>query len=211
MNKIALALVGVVASVGVVQADDDPGMAVMQLMMRSPGISKDGKHVAMYSMDSSKEKDTMTSFIVFSAAGKEEKRVGVVPPNTDAKRTMKAVESINKIWTDGGYVRMSRVAIANEKRDKTSYEADLSSEDVAVHVAFNKDTVELTGTRGDAKLAPVKQKLGKTTRKCKAPDDYGVVNTISGYDKTTKLFAFALQASQGADVCAEYDFVVTLK
>lgn len=182
----------------------------MQLMMKSPGISKDGKHVSMYSIDPSTEKDTKTSFIVFSAAGKEEKRVGVVPPNTDAAKTTKAVAAINKLVEAGSYTRMSRVAIANEKGDKTTYDTDLSSEDVAVHVSLAKSTVEITGTRGDAKLAAIKKPLGKIHSKCDV-DSWGVVNTLSGYDKTTKLFAFALQGSHGSDVCAEYDYVVVLK
>ncbi|HEY4178382.1 MAG TPA: hypothetical protein VGM90_16160 [Kofleriaceae bacterium] len=211
MNKLAFALLGVLASVGVANADEDPGMAVMQLMLKSPGLSKDGKHVAMYSMDPSKEKDTATSLIVFSAAGKEEKRIGVVPPNTDAKRTMKAVDAINKLQTAGGYTRMSRVASVSEKNDKGTYTTDLTSEDVAITVSLAKDTVVISGTRGDAKLAAVKLPLGKAHGTCASVDSWGVVNTMSGYDKTKKLFAFALQGSHGDDVCSEYDFVVTLK
>lgn len=192
-------------------AAEDTGMKLMGLVMRCPAISSDGKHVAIYSMARGSEKGSMTSLAVFSPSGKQEQRIGVVPPATDAAKAEAAATKIVKILDDGGYKRMSRVAQASEDNQKLTYAVKLTSEDVALDVKVKDRKVSITGTRAGKALAPITLKLAAKDGACKKTDAYGIANTQAGYDTQTQLFAFSVQAEEGGSVCHAHDFVVTLK
>ena len=184
--KLALAA-ALVAIATIARADDDPGMQLMTVMMRTPAISADGKHVAIYNEDPGAEKDAKTSLGIFGAAGALEQRISVVPPNTDVAKAKVAAAKLVKLLDDGGYKRMSRVARVSEKTDKTTYATELKSEDVVVAIALPAD-------------GP-----------CKTVDTYGLANTMAGYDAKTGQLAFTLQAWQHDQVCFAHGLVVTLK
>jgi hypothetical protein len=206
--KLALALLLVTASVA--HADEDPGMQLMTVMMRTPAISADGKHVAIYNEDPGTEKGAMTSLAIFGASGAVEQRISVVPPNTDAAKAKAAAAKLVTLLDDGGYKRMSRVARVSEKAAKTTYTTELKTEDVVIDVAVAKRKLKITGTRAGKKLAPISLTIPKDGP-CKSVDAYGLANTMAGYDGTTSQLAFTLQAWQHDQVCFAHGFVVTLK
>jgi len=207
--KLALAA-ALVAIATIARADDDPGMQLMTVMMRTPAISADGKHVAVYNEDPGAEKDAKTSLGIFGAAGALEQRISVVPPNTDVAKAKVAAAKLVKLLDDGGYKRMSRVARVSEKTDKTTYATELKSEDVVVAIALAKRKLEITGTRAGKKLAPIAIAL-PADGPCKTVDTYGLANTMAGYDAKTGQLAFTLQAWQHDQVCFAHGLVVTLK
>ncbi|MBL9017066.1 MAG: hypothetical protein JNL83_22965 [Myxococcales bacterium] len=199
------------ATLAVPARAQDTGMKLMGLVMRCPAISSDGKHVALYSMAGSTEPGSKTSLAVFSAAGKLEQRIGVVPPATDAAKAEAAATKIVKLLDDGGYKRMSRVARASEDRQKLTYSTKLTSEDVELEVVVKNRKVTITGTRAGTALAPVTVKLGAKDGTCKKAEAYDLANTQAGYDPKTQLFAFSVQAEEARSVCGAHDFVVTLR
>jgi hypothetical protein len=148
---------------------------------------------------------------VFDPKGKEEQRIGVVPPATDFAKAGVAASKIMKLLDDGGYKRMSRVAQKSEDRQKLTYSAKLTSEDVELVVQIKDRKVSITGTRAGKALAPVTVKLGATDGACKKASAYDIANTQAGYDTKTQLFAFSVQAEEAESVCHAHDFVVTLK
>lgn len=189
---------------------DDTGTKLIGFMMRCPGISADGKHVALYTMAGSSEANTKTSLAVFGVNGKEEQRIGVVPPVTSTAKAAAAVAKISTLLDTGGYKRMSRVAQTSEVSQKLTYSAKLTSEDVVLDVKVKDRKVSITGTRAGKAFAPVAVELAAKDGPCKKVADYGIANTQAGYDVKTKLFAFSVQASENDSVCHSHDFVVEL-
>lgn len=208
--KLLLSCVALVALVSPARAED-PGMKLMQLMMRCPAISSDGKHVAIYSMSGSSEQGSATSLAVFDATGKAEQRIGVVPPVKDAAKADAAATKIVKLLDSGGYKRMARVAQKSEDRQKLTYAAKLTSEDVVLDVKIKDRKVSITGTRAGKTLAPIAVDLAAKDGACKKVAAYGIANTQAGYDTKTHLFAFSVQAEEADSVCHAHDFVVELK
>ncbi len=208
--KVGIVAVALAALASPARAED-PGMKLMGLVMRCPAISSDGKHVAIYSMAGSTEPGSTTSLAVFSGAGKEEQRIGVVPPATDVAKADAAATKIVKLLDDGGYKRMSRVAQVSDKWDKLNYTAKYTTEDVELDVVVKARKVTITGKRAGKALAPVTVKLAAKDGTCKKAENYGIANTQAGFDAKTGLFAFSVQADEASTVCASHDFVVTLK
>ena len=194
---------------------DDTGMALIGLTMRSPAISADGKHVAIYSQAGAEEKDAKTSLGVFDPSGKLEQRIGVVPPAVDAARAKDAVARITKLLDDGGYRRMGRVARAGESgswKAGATHDVQLKSDDLVVdlHIAGRK--IELHPTRAGKPLATVTHSLAAKDGACASVAEYTLINTNAGWDPATQLFAFAILAFGDDQVaCFEHDVVVKLK
>jgi hypothetical protein len=209
--KLSLACIAALAlAPSVARADDDPGMQIMTIMMRSPAISADGKHVAIYSSDGGSEKGANTSLAVFGKSGKLEQRISIVPPAVDVARAKAAVAKIAKLLDAGGYQRMSRVARGSEARQKTTYTTHLTSEDVELDLAIAQRKVTVTATRAGKKLASVTRALPAKDGPCTQTDAFDVANTMAGYDAKTKQLAFSVQVWQGDAGCFGHDFVVTL-
>jgi len=205
-------LVSLAALTGTARADEDPGMQLMGIMMKTPAISADGKHVAIYSHDPGTEKDAKTSLAVFgSKKGNLEKRHSVVPPNTDAARARAAAATLVKLLDAGGYKRMSRVARVSEEAKKTDFATQLKSEDLVIDVRLVSRKLDISASRDGKKLKAVSKKLPAKEGACKAVDGYDIANTMAGYDATTGAFAFSVTAEEAGTVCFSHDFVVTLK
>lgn len=186
-------------------------MKLMGLIMRCPAISSDGKHVAIYAMAGSAEPGSKTSLAVFSPTGKQEQRIGVVPPATDVTKAEAAATKIVKLLDDGGYKRMSRVARASEDLQALTYSTKLTSEDVELEVLVKDRKVSIKGLRAGKALAPITLKLGAKDGSCKKVKAYAIANTQAGFDAKTGLFAFSVQAEEADSVCGSHDFVVALK
>jgi hypothetical protein len=208
--KVAFASVVVVALLTGRAHADDTAMQLMQVMMRCPAISSDGKHVAIYSLAAVKNPDAKTSLVVFGPTGKVEQRIEVVPPATHAERAKADAANVTKLLDDGGYKRMSRVAEKNAKSDKASFTAQLSSEDLTLDVKIAKRKVTLTGTRGGKKVKAITKTLPKDGP-CKAVDFYSLANTMAGFDAASGLFAFQITATEKDTVCFSHEFVVAVK
>jgi len=205
-------LVSLAALTGTARADEDPGMLLMGIMMRTPAISADGKHVAVYSHDPGTEVGAKTSLAVFGAKkGTLEKRISVVPPNTDAAKAKTAAATLVKLLDDGGYKRMSRVARVSGEAKKTDYATQLKSEDLVIDVRVIGRKLDVSASRDGKKLKGVSKKLPAKEGACKAVDGYSIANTMAGYDATTGAFAFSVTAEEAGGVCFSHDFVVTLK
>jgi hypothetical protein len=189
---------------------DDTAMQLMQVMMKTPAISSDGKHVAIYSLTATKNPDAKTSLVVFDATGKLEQRIEIVPPATHAERAKADAANVTTLLDNGGYKRMSRVAQKDSKSDKTAFTAQLTSEDVVLDVKIAKRKVTLTGTRAGKKLKAITKALPKDGP-CKATDFYSLPNTMAGFDPSTGLFAFQVTATEKTTVCFSHEFVVPLK
>ena len=209
MKLVLAAALVLTSTTTVAQAEDDPGMQLMTVMMRTPAISADGKHVAIYNEDPGTEPDAKTSLGIFGSAGALEQRISVVPPNTDAAKAQVAAGKLVKLLDDGGYQRMSRVARVSEKTAKTTYATTIKSEDVIVEIALAKRKLKITGTRAGKKLAPLSLAL-PPDGPCKKVESYGLANTMAGYDVKTGQLAFTLQAWQRDQVCFAHGFVVKL-
>jgi hypothetical protein len=209
--KLALTVACLLAATSTAIADEDVGMQLITAMMRTPAISSDGKHVAIYNEDPGSEKDAMTSLGVFAIGGALEQRVSVVPPNTSVPKAKAAAAKIAKFLDDGGYKRMSRVAQASQDAKQLTYSAQLTSEDVVIDVHLEKRKLDITYSRDGKKLAPIHLALPAKDGPCKAADAYDLPNTMAGYDKKSQVFAFTVHASQGDTVCFAHSFVVALK
>lgn len=211
MKLLAAAFVALALAPTVARADD-PGMQLMQIMMRCPAMSADGKHVAIYSLAGGDDKAAKTSLVVFGANGKLEQRVPVVPPATDVARATADAAKIVKLLDDGGYKRMSRVASKGGATAKNGdYSTDLSSEDAALKLEIVKRKITITGTRGGKKLAPIKLTLPAKDGACASSVSFSVANTMAGYDKASKQLAFEVGVFGGDAMCFAHDYVVTLK
>lgn len=211
--KILLgALTALVATTSLAHADD-PGMQLITLMMKTPAISADGKHIAIYSTGPGGDADpaVKTSLAVFDAGGKLEQRIGVVPPATDAAKTKAAVEKINKLIDDGGYKRMSRIKQDSNNQSKTGgFTAKVESEDVVMELALEKRKLTINATRAGKKLAPVTVALPAKDGACKKVDSFSFANTVAGYNAPGKQFAFEIGAFEGDSQCFAHAFVVVL-
>lgn len=212
MKLLLACLASVAALTANAHADEDPGMQLMGVMMKTPAISADGKHIAIYSHDPGKEKDAKTSLAVFgSKKGNLEQRISVVPPNTDAERAKTAAAALLKVLDDGKYKRMSRVARVSAEAKKTDYATQLKSEDIVIDVRLVSRKLEVAASRDGKKLKGASKKLPAKDGACEAVDGYGIANTMAGYDVTTGAFAFSITAEEAGSVCFSHEFVVTLK
>lgn len=208
--KLALACLLLAATSSLARADDI-GMRIIQVMMRFPAVSADGKHIAVYSIAAGDEKVAKTSVVVFGAKGKLEQRIPIVPPNTDRAQAEADIAKVTKLLDDGGYKHLSRMAQEGGKLDKQgTYTVTLKSEDVAIDIKIAKRKVSLTGTRGKTKLKPITFTLPAKDGPCAKSDSFGVANTLAGYDKPSKQLAFAVDVTAGMDVCFAHEYVVTL-
>jgi hypothetical protein len=183
---------------------------LMNLIMRCPGISADGKHVVMFSLTAVKEKKAKTSFVEFDTKGKVEKRFEIVPPVVDPDRAKTDVWAAAKEFVDGGFKRMSVVAEKDDKHEGANFSGQYTSEDVVLDIKLVKRKLTIDGTRAGKKLATITKTLPKEAG-CKAVDYYSLTNTASGFDPTSGTFAFQISASNGSSVCSSHEFVVPLK
>jgi hypothetical protein len=190
---------------------DDTAMQLMQVMMRCPCMSADGKHIAIYSVAPGDDKPSRTSLAVFGESGKLEQRISVVPPAVDAKRAADDAAKITKVLDAGKYQRMARMASQGGVVDKKSYKTDLSAEDVVLALGIVDRKVTITGTRDGKKLAPIVLALPAKDGPCKTSDSFDVANTMAGYDKKSRRLAFEVTVTSGDTVCFAHDYVVTLK
>jgi len=190
---------------------DDAAMQLMQVMMRCPAMSADGKHVAIYSTAPGDDAGSRTSLAVFDATGKLEQRISVVPPAVDATRAAADAAKVTKLLDDGKYKRMSKIASNGGVVDKKTYTTDLSSEDVKLALKIVDRKVAITGTRGGKKLAPISFALPAKDGPCKTSDTFDVANGSAGYDKTSHLLAFEVMVSSGDTVCFAHSYVIALK
>lgn len=209
--KTFVAVLAITATCSLAHADDDGGMAVLQLMMRFPAISADAKHVAIFSDDGGADKKANTSVVVFGIGGKLEQRISIVPPAAGAAKAKAAVDKIVKLLDAGGYQRMSRIAQVSDSTDKTSFTLQLSSEDVVLDIQLANRTLTLSPTRAGKPLAKITRKLPAKDGRCKRADSYSLSNTMAGFDVTTGVFAFTIDAFQKDTGCAAHEFLVTLK
>jgi hypothetical protein len=208
MKLSSAVLVVVVASVA---RADDPAMQVMQIMTRCPAISADGKHVALFSVAPGEDRRSKTSLAVFGIKGKLEKRLPFVPPDVDVEQASYDASKAVKFLDAGKYRRMALMASKGGTTDGAAYSIDLSSEDVAFTLKVVDRKVTITGTRGEKKLAPVNLTLPKDDGMCVTTDSFSVANTMAGYDKKSKVFAFEVAVTSKDTQCFGHDFVVTLK
>ncbi len=191
---------------------DDPGMTLTMVMMRSPAISADGKHIAVYSDAPGDERDSKSSLAVFGSNGKLEKRLGVVPPAVDMARASADAAKVVKVLDDGGYARMGRMASKGGVADKAGgYSVDLSSGDVSLTLKIANRKISITGTRADKKLKPVELALPAKDGACTGDTTFSVANTMAGYDAKSQHLAFEVIVFSGDTGCFAHDFVVTLK
>lgn len=209
--KLTVAVLAVLAAAPSHARADDPAMQLMQVMMRCPAMSADGKHVAIYSVAPGDDKASRTSLAVFGAGGTLEQRIAVVPPAVDATRAAADAAKVVKLLDDGTYQRMARVASKGGVVDKHTYSTDLSSEDVTLALKIADRKVTITGTRAGKKLAPVTLALPAKDGPCTTSDTFDVANTMAGYDKKSRRLAFEVTVSSGNTVCFAHDFVITLK
>lgn len=205
-------LAALVALVAFPALADDPGMTLTMVMMRSPAMSADGKHIALYSDAPGDEKDSKTSLAVFGSNGKLEMRIGVVPPAVDMQRATADAAKVMKVLNDGSYARMGRMASKGGAADKSGgYSIDLSSGDVAFTLKIANRKVSITGTRGEKKLKPIELALPAKDGTCTGETTFSVANTMAGYDPKSQLFAFEVIVFAGDSGCFAHPFVVALK
>jgi hypothetical protein len=193
------------------RAEDDPGMLLMGAMMRTPAVSADGKHLAIYSVDPGGGDGARTSLAVFDAAGKLEQRIPLVPPAVDRARASAGAARITQLLRDGGYKRMGAMARGATKADGTTYATQLKHEELVVELRVAERKVELRATRDGKPLAPITRALPAGDGPCASVDAYTVANTTAGYDAKSGALAFSISAQRGAEVCFGHDFVVVLK
>lgn len=172
----------------------------MQLMLRCPAISADGT-VAMFSLPTA-EKASTAALVFYDDKGAVKRRI------TDLAKANAALD---------GFARMDRVKKISETASARvkptdpapSYEAELSTGDVRIHVHIAGRDVTLQAARNGAAMPAVRTRLAPNDGPCTESVRYDLVNTQSGFDARRGVFAFTIGTEDATkSQCFHHDFVV---